>query len=54
MAAQRLPFIHIMIGNMKTFLNGTFHGVSDISKSISMNFAVVLTGDSGNRNYLSD
>ena len=23
-----LPLVHIMIGNMKTFLNGTFHGVS--------------------------
>jgi transposase-like protein len=23
-----LPLVHIMIGNMKTFINGTFHGVS--------------------------
>ncbi len=23
-----LPLVHIVIGNMKTFLNGTFHGVT--------------------------
>ena len=23
-----LPLVHIMIGNMKKFINGTFHGVS--------------------------
>jgi hypothetical protein len=28
MAAQWLPLVHIMIGNMKTFLNGPFHEVS--------------------------
>jgi len=27
-AAVWLPLVHIMIGNMKTFINGTFHGVS--------------------------
>lgn len=27
-ASEWLPLIHIMIGNMKKFLNGTFHGVS--------------------------
>lgn len=27
-AGEWLPLVHIMIGNMKTFLNGTFHGVS--------------------------
>lgn len=26
--AEWLPLVHIMIGNMKKFLNGTFHGVS--------------------------
>ncbi|MDO9041392.1 MAG: transposase, partial [Desulfocapsaceae bacterium] len=23
-----LPLVHIVIGNLKTFINGTFHGVS--------------------------
>jgi transposase-like protein len=27
-ASKWLPLVHIMIGNMKTFINGTFHGVS--------------------------
>lgn len=27
-AGEWLLLVHIMIGNMKTFLNGTFHGVS--------------------------
>lgn len=27
-ASEWLPLVHIMIGNMKMFLNGTFHGVS--------------------------
>jgi transposase-like protein/ribosomal protein L37AE/L43A len=27
-ASQWLPLVHIIIGNMKTFINGTFHGVS--------------------------
>lgn len=27
-AAQWLPMVHIVIGNLKTFLNGTFHGVT--------------------------
>lgn len=27
-ASQWLPLVHIMIGNMKKFINGTFHGVS--------------------------
>ena len=27
-AAHWLPLVHIVIGNLKTFLNGTFHGVS--------------------------
>ncbi len=27
-AASWLPLVHIVIGNMKTFLNGTFHGVT--------------------------
>jgi len=27
-APEWLPLVHIMIGNMKKFLNGTFHGVS--------------------------
>lgn len=27
-ASEWLPLVHIMIGNMKKFLNGTFHGVS--------------------------
>lgn len=27
-AAELLPLVHIVIGNLKTFLNGTFHGVS--------------------------
>lgn len=27
-ASHWLPLVHIMIGNMKTFINGTFHGVS--------------------------
>jgi len=27
-ASEWLPLVHIMIGNMKTFINGTFHGVS--------------------------
>ena len=27
-AANWLPLVHIVIGNLKTFLNGTFHGVS--------------------------
>lgn len=27
-AAKWLPLVHIVIGNLKTFLNGTFHGVT--------------------------
>ena len=27
-ASEWLPLVHIVIGNMKTFINGTFHGVS--------------------------
>lgn len=27
-SSEWLPLVHIMIGNMKKFLNGTFHGVS--------------------------
>lgn len=27
-ASEWLPLVHIMIGNMKKFVNGTFHGVS--------------------------
>jgi transposase-like protein len=27
-ASVWLPMVHIMIGNLKTFINGTFHGVS--------------------------
>lgn len=27
-ASEWLPLVHVMIGNMKKFLNGTFHGVS--------------------------
>lgn len=27
-AATWLPLVHIVIGNMKTFINGTFHGVT--------------------------
>jgi transposase-like protein len=27
-AGHWLPLVHIVIGNLKTFLNGTFHGVS--------------------------
>lgn len=27
-AGKWLPFVHIVIGNLKTFINGTFHGVS--------------------------
>jgi transposase-like protein len=27
-ATEWLPLVHIMIGNMKTFINDTFHGVS--------------------------
>ncbi len=27
-ATKWLPLVHIMIGNLKTFINGTFHGVS--------------------------
>lgn len=27
-ASKWLPLVHIMIGNMKAFINGTFHGVS--------------------------
>jgi hypothetical protein len=27
-ASKWLPLVHIVIGNMKTFLNGTFHGVT--------------------------
>ena len=27
-AGKWLPWVHIVIGNLKTFLNGTFHGVS--------------------------
>jgi len=27
-ASEWLPMVHIMIGNMKQFINGTFHGVS--------------------------
>lgn len=27
-AAEWLPLVHIVIGNMKKFINGTFHGVS--------------------------
>jgi transposase-like protein len=27
-ASEWLPLVHIVIGNLKTFLNGTFHGVS--------------------------
>ena len=27
-ASTWLPLVHIIIGNLKTFLNGTFHGVS--------------------------
>jgi transposase-like protein len=27
-ASSWLPMVHIVIGNMKTFLNGTFHGVT--------------------------
>jgi hypothetical protein len=26
-ASVWLPMVHIMIGNLKTFINGTFHGV---------------------------
>lgn len=25
-----LPLVHIMIGNMKKFINGTFHGISSV------------------------
>ncbi len=28
--SEWLPLVHIVIGNMKTFINGTFHGVSSI------------------------
>ena len=28
LASEWLPLVHIMIGNMKQFINGTFHGVS--------------------------
>ena len=27
-AGHWLPLVHIVIGNLKTFINGTFHGVS--------------------------
>jgi ribosomal protein L37AE/L43A len=27
-ASEWLPLVHIVIGNLKTFINGTFHGVS--------------------------
>lgn len=27
-ASERLPLVHIMVGNMKKFVNGTFCGVS--------------------------
>ena len=27
-AKKWLPLVHIVIGNLKTFINGTFHGVS--------------------------
>jgi hypothetical protein len=30
-AGHGLPLVHIMTGNLKTFLNGTFHGVSHLS-----------------------
>ena len=34
-ASEWLPLVHIMIGNMKKFLNGTFHGCRpDIFKNI--------------------
>jgi hypothetical protein len=29
-ASEWLPLVHIIIGNMKTFINGTFHGVSSV------------------------
>ncbi len=29
-ASEWLPVVHIMIENMKTFINGTFHGVSSV------------------------
>ena len=29
-ASTWLPLVHIMIGNMKQFINGTFHGVSSM------------------------
>jgi transposase-like protein len=28
-ASEWLPLVHIVIGNLKTFLNGTFHGVTE-------------------------
>ncbi len=29
-ASEWLPLVHIMIGNMKKFINGTYHGVSSV------------------------
>ena len=40
-ASAWLPLVHIVIGNMKTFLNGTFQLIN-ISRNIWMNFAIVL------------
>jgi hypothetical protein len=44
--------VHILIWNMKTFSNGTFHGVSrSIFKNTLMSSVIVLTAGSGNRSY---
>jgi transposase-like protein/DNA-directed RNA polymerase subunit RPC12/RpoP len=52
-ASEWLPLVHIMIGNMKKFVNGTFHGVSsNYLRNILMNFAIVLTEGSGSLSFL--
>jgi len=47
-----LPMAHIIIGNMKTFINGTFHCVTHkyLQYNICLNSAIDLTYDFGNLN----
>jgi hypothetical protein len=50
-----LPWVHIIIGTLKKFLNGTYHGVSgQYLQNILMNSAIVLTVGFGNLNFHID
>jgi len=50
---EMLPWVHVLISNVKTSILGTYHGVSN--KYLRRYFQNIVTGsivDSGNRNYL--